>query len=125
MWAAAPAVSSASTVPVVGGQAHDAVFNVQLVFAHNGHTAFEQQFVVMEQAAGYGVLNGCKSHQAWVAVHGVEQGFEGVGIDHVERLALTKVLVGGNVVERTFDALNDNSFHNAWKTVCNKKSRLS
>ena len=90
--------------PVVIGQAHDAVADAQLVFAHDGHAAVAQQFVVVEQAAGDGVLDGNDSHCVVVVVEAGEDLLEGVAADEFHLFVL-EVAVGGDVVEAALDAL--------------------
>ena len=97
-------------VPVVLGQTHDAVFDVQFVFAHNGHAAFAQQVVVVQQASGNGVLNGHQSETRIVVAHFLEYLLEGVAADELH-FVVAEVLVGRNVVERAADALYRNLFH--------------
>ena len=104
--------------PVFARQAHDAVFDVQFVFADDGGTALPQQFIVVEQTARNGVLDGHQCQAVVVFFHGGKEVFKGVTPHHFEFLAL-KILMGGNIVKRPPYALNC-YFH----TVCfNKKSR--
>ncbi|CDF21860.1 unknown [Prevotella sp. CAG:617] len=84
--------------PVVFGQTHDAVFNVQLVFAHHGHAAHAQQVVVVQQAAGNGVFDGHQTEHRIVVLHVGYHVFKRVAEIHFYFLTL-KILVGGDVVE--------------------------
>lgn len=92
-------------IPVVVGQAHDAVFDVQLVLSDDGHSAFTQQLIVVKQASGYGVLDGHQPEAGIVGTHGFNHALEG-GTAHRFHLFFAKVLMGGDVVKRAFDALN-------------------
>ena len=91
-------------VPVVLRQAHDGVADVQFVLSHDGHATVAQEFIVMEQAARDGVLNGYHCHHLRVAAHLVEHLLEGFAAQQFHLFAL-EVLVGGNVVETALYAL--------------------
>ena len=86
---------------------------VQLVFADDAHAALAQEFVVVEQAARDGIFDGHEAEYGTVCLHGAKEGLECVATDELQRLAF-KVLVGGDVVEGTADALYCNLSHGLW-----------
>ena len=98
------------SVPVILGQTHDAVLNVQFVVPHDGHAALAQQFVVVEQAAGNGVFNRHEPQPGIVVAHLSEYLLERIAANQFH-LILGKVLMGGNIVERAPDALNRYLLH--------------
>lgn len=93
-------VDFSDVAPVLSGQTHDAVFYVELVLADNGHAAFAQQLIVVEQAAGYGVFNGHQPQAGIILFHDREELFEGVAANQFQIFTFKK-LVCGNVVKRT------------------------
>ena len=97
-------------VPIVLGQTTDAMFDVQLVLSHHRSTRGAKQFVIVEQASGYGVLYGCHANYGRITAHIVEHLLEGGAAYQLYLLAL-EILVGGNVVEGALKALYGNSLH--------------
>ena len=97
-------------VPVVFGQADEAVADAQLVFAHHLRAALAQQFVVVQQAARDGVLYGQHPDGMAVLPDGVEYLFEGGAADEFDVLAL-EVAVCRDVVVGTQGSLDGYSFH--------------
>ena len=95
---------------VVVGQAADAVADVQLVLAHHAAARVTEQLIVMEQAAGYGVLNGYHADERGVLAHLAEHLLER-GAAYQLYLLVLKVQVGGYVVERPCESLYGYSFH--------------
>ena len=98
---------------VVLGEAEQAMLDVQLVLADDAHAALAQEFVVVEQAARDGIFDGHEAEYGTVCLHGAKEGLECVATDELQRLAF-KVLVGGDVVEGTADALYCNLSHGLW-----------
>ena len=96
------------------------MLNVELVFADYGHTTVAQELVVVEQAAGNGILYGHHAEAIVVGLHGIEEPLECITTDGFNLFA-GKIFVGGDVVKRPSDAL-DSSFHVADK---NKSRSLS
>ena len=45
-------------VPIIVGEAEQGVLNMELLLTDNGHTAFAQQLVVVEQRTRNGILDG-------------------------------------------------------------------
>ena len=78
---------------------------MQLVLSNNRHTALAQQFVVVQQAAGNGVFDGDEPGAGVVSLHSIKHLLETVAA-HKFDVGVREVLVGGNVVERTANALN-------------------
>ena len=103
-------VHFAQIAPVLVGQTHDAVADAQLVFADDGGSAFAQQFVVMEQAAGDGVLYGHHPDDIAVLADAFKDVFEGIATDQFNLVVLEE-LVGGNVVVRSRNSLYCYLFH--------------
>ena len=95
------------------GEAEQAVLDVQLVLADDAHAALAQEFVVVEQAARDSIFDGHEAEYGTVCLHGAKEGLECVATDELQRLAF-KVLVGGDVVEGTADALYCNLSHGLW-----------
>ncbi len=114
----------ADVLPVVLGQAHDAVADAQLVFAHDGESAGPQQLVVVQQTARYGVLYGHHSHGLGVFLHVVEHLLEGIVAGQFYFL-FPEVAVGRYVVETSLHALYRYVCHfRILFFVCKKMSRL-
>ena len=97
-------------VPVVVGQAADAMGDVQFMLAHDGGTAVAQQLVVVQQRAGNGVLDGRHCNDGGVLGHRLIHLFEGGTADELQLLA-PEVLMGGYVVERPDFSLYSYSLH--------------
>ena len=90
--------------PVLVRQAEQGVLDVELVLADDGHAALAEQFVVVQQTAGDGVLDGHQPEHLVVRLHGGEEVFKRVAADEVQLLPAEE-LVGGDVVERAAYAL--------------------
>ena len=90
--------------PTLPWQTHDAVADAELVFAHDGHAALAQQFVVVEQASCDGVLYCHESQHVWACLEPCKHLLEGVAADQFHLLALEEAM-SGNVVETALDAL--------------------
>ena len=103
-------VNLGNVVPVVIGQAYYAVAYAQFVFAHYRKAAVAQQFVVVENAAGYGVFDCHKGEQRAVAFHLVEKRLERVAANQFNVFAF-EIIVCGYVVERAFYTLYRYFFH--------------
>ena len=97
-------------VPVIVGQAADAMGDVQLMLAHDRGSAVAQQLVVVQQRAGNGVLYGRHCDDGRVLGHRLIHLFEGGTADELQLLA-PEVLMGGYVVERPDFSLYSYSFH--------------
>ena len=91
-------------------QYEQAVFYVKFVFANDGEVAVAQQFIVVKQAAGNGVLDGHQSQYFGVFPYGLEHFLKGVAAYQLYFFA-AEVLVRGYIVKRTVDTLNGNLFH--------------
>ena len=96
--------------PVVVGQAADAVLDVELVLAHHGGAALAEQLVVVQQAAGDGVLDGANADDGRVALDIFEHLLEGGAANQLYLLTL-EILMGGNVVKRPQLSLYGYSLH--------------
>jgi hypothetical protein len=96
--------------PIVFGQADAIVLDAELVFAHDGHSIFAQEFVVVEEASGDGVLNGQHPYHRAVLLDVLEDFLERVTTDEFDVFAREE-LVGGDVVERARYTLYSYSFH--------------
>ena len=105
----------------VFGQAHQAMLYVQLVLTHDAHAALAQKLVVVEQAAGDGVFNRHHTEAGAVDAHLPEHVLERIAAHEPELLSF-EILMGGNVVERTANALDGYLFHAV--LFQNKKSRF-
>ena len=108
-------------VPIVIGQAHECVFDVELVFAHHGDGVFQQEFVVVEQAPGDGVLDGHEGQVGRFVAQGLEHRLKGVATVHVQR-GVAKIAASGNVVKRTENSLNGNVHSGEnWREKCRER----
>ena len=108
-------------LPVVIGQAADAVRDVELVLTDNGRARVAQQLVVVQQRAGNGVLDGHQAHHRGVLAHALEHLLERRAADELYLLTL-EIEVGGYVVERAHKALYRYSLHTS---VLKKEAPLS
>ena len=115
-------VNLGNVVPVVIGQAYYAVAYAQFVFAHYRKAAVAQQFVVVENAAGYGVFDCHEGEQRAVAFHLVEKRLERVAANQFNVFAF-EIIVCGYVVERAFYTLYRYFFHILFIVFPYKKSR--
>lgn len=97
-------------VPVVVGQAHNRVRDVQAGFADDLKSAFPQQFMILQQAPRNGVFYGYQSDDAVVVFDAFENIFERGAVEHIYLLA-AEIAVGGDVVERAFASLYGDAFH--------------
>ena len=97
-------------VPIILRQTDTIVLDAQLVFAHDGHPAFAHQFVVVQEAAGYGVLDGYQSDDGAVLMDVLEDFLESIAADELDFL-VREELVGCDVVERARYALYSYLFH--------------
>jgi hypothetical protein len=97
-------------VPVVFGQATDAVSDVQLMLAHHGGATVAQQLVVVKQAACNGILNGRHANDRRVLGNALVDLLKRLATDELQLLTL-KILMGGNVVKRPYLALYCYSLH--------------
>ena len=89
---------------------HTTVFDAQFVFPHDGGSAVAQQFVVVQQASGNGVLYSQHTYGVAVLLHVVKNLFEGVTAYQLN-LFVGKELMGCNVVERPRYSLYRYLFH--------------
>ena len=80
------------------------------MLTHDLHTAFAQQFVVVEQTACDGVLNGDESYYVGVLLHFLKHLFERVATNDFDRLVVEK-LMGGDVVKTSNNSLYGYSSH--------------
>jgi len=83
---------------------------VEFVLTHDACSRVAQQLVVVEQAAGNGVLDGHHANGGGVALDVLKHLFEGGAADELHLLTV-EILVGGHVVERTHKALYRYSLH--------------
>lgn len=97
-------------VPTLVGQAHDAVTDTQFVLSYDGHSAVSQQFVVVEQAACDGILDGHKSQQVGFTFQPREHLLESVAANQFHLLVLEEAM-SSDIVEAAFDALYCYPFH--------------
>ena len=84
--------------------------NVKLMLADNGGARVSQQLIVVEQATSDGVLNGSHTNHRRVLVNTFVYLLKRLTAEQLKLLAL-EVLVGGDVVKRTYLALYSYSFH--------------
>ena len=83
------------------------------------------QFVIVEQTAGNGVLNGQHSDGCRITAEVFKHLFEGRAANELHLLIL-EILVGGNIVERSYHALYRYSLHfSCLDGRLNQKSRLT
>ena len=104
--------------PAFTRQAHDAMADAKFVLSHDGHSAVAQQFVVVEQATGDGVLDGHKAQHIRRAFQSGEHFLESVAADQFHLLVLEEAM-SSDIVETAFDALYCYPFH------LKKKSRFT
>ena len=97
-------------VPRVVGQTTDAMGDVQFVLANHRCARIAQQFVVVEQRTGNGVLDGGHSDDRRVLLDGLVDLLERRTTDELQ-LVVLEILVGGYVVETSDLALYGYSFH--------------
>ena len=108
-------------IPVVFWQATDGMGDMQFMLAYYRGARVAQQLVVMQQAACYSVLYRNHANSSGVFSQMREHLLEGGAAEKLYLLALV-VLMCSNVVERPYDALYCNPFHNRHFNF--KKSRF-
>ena len=99
-----------NAVPVVVRQTADAVCDVQLMLTHDGRAWVGQQFVVVQQRAGNGILYRRHADDRRVFLNVVEHLFECRAADKLYLLTL-EIQVCRNVVERPYQSLYRYSLH--------------
>ena len=96
--------------PVVVGQTADGMLDVQTVFAHDGSTRRAQQFIIMQQRAGYRVLNGEKANHGGVTSDILEYLFEGRAADDLQLFSF-EILMCRYIMKRPDYSLYCYSLH--------------
>lgn len=86
------------------------VRDAELLLADDLRAAAPQQFVVREQAARNGVLDGRNAQQRQIFGHAAEELVEAPAGDDLQLLA-REVAAGGRFVEASCNALYGDSFH--------------
>ena len=100
----------ADGVPRVFWQTANAMRDVQFVFTHHGSARVAQQFVVVQQATGNGILDGCHANDCRVALDVLKHLLKSGTADELQLVAF-EILPGRNVVKRPQESLYCNSFH--------------
>ena len=80
-------------VPIILRQTDTVVLDAELVFAHDGHPAFAHQFVIVQEAACDGVLDGYQSDDRAVQMDVLEDFLAGIAADELDFL-VREELVG-------------------------------